>query len=760
LELKVRKSFYVTFALIGVVLGFLLLLAFNQFKLYGQHEKIISQTEEFIFQYSIIREQIIEDVVTGRLDELSEISTSVEALHTSIIKILDNSLIPPEYKFSFLQQIDLPGLVLLLRRASAEQENQKILQIINQETRVIGERFILFERLVLGYAKQKLVDFQMVIIGTLALVVFLVIILMVIMYRLLIMPVISLTKQSEYVQQGQQDKIYIPHGWREISILSEKMSELLEESEGRSNKIERNARMMNCFQHVLQKIHEHHNRDKLYKSVCRALLVNEDYLLAWIGVEDPDEKGIMPVAADGSSTMSCEECNECFGALLAEQEGTKDPTVQALQGGETVMHNDILAYAPKGPFKNTPLADGVVDSISIPIIFRGHTFGVLTVYVMVEGGVLEEEAGLLTRMAEILAEKLHYIDLRDKLDMEKTARNIIGEQSNIITFTLDGTGRILSVDSFLTASIYRDASKQWRGMNIGDIVLPENDSERIILNRSLVEGIRYDFNAKLVGFDVEFSAILEPGDDFPAEDAIFLLVLMPPQKNMLIQPENFQVAYSAAIGQFAGSIAHEITDLSNGVINYAQMLSDDIVGEEGAERKGSLEKIIVEGEKMASMVEPLLIDQDDFECARSIENVHSIFNDTLLLVGPRFKKDCITVNLDIQSASIQYRKQHLQLMLLILLTRLRESLNERYPQKDPDKVLDITVSQYREEAKNILMIAIAFTGKELDYDPAEIQKGQMAGMWLSQELARNLGGEMKFGVTSNEKIKVELLLPV
>ena len=153
-----RKSFFITVALIAGTLGFLLMLAVNQFQLYGQHEKIISQTEKFIFQYSIIREQIIEDVVSGRVDELEELSSSVEELNANIIKILNNSLIPAEYKFSFLQQIDLPGLALLLRKASSDTANTNLLQIINQETRVIGERFILFERLVLGYAKQKLVD--------------------------------------------------------------------------------------------------------------------------------------------------------------------------------------------------------------------------------------------------------------------------------------------------------------------------------------------------------------------------------------------------------------------------------------------------------------------------------------------------------------------------------------------------------------------------------------------------------------------------
>jgi signal transduction histidine kinase len=706
--LDVRKIFFVTVALITGAFGILLMLALNQFQLYGQHEKIISQTEKFIFQYSIIREQIIEYVVTGNLDELEELSPSVEELHANIIGIMDNSLIPAEYKFSFLQQIDLPGLALLLRKATSEKANSNLLQIINKETRVIGERFILFERLVLGYAKQKLVDFQLVVIGILALVVFLVSILMLVMYRLLIKPVISLANQSENVLSGKQEKIVNPQGWMEVSLLSEKMNDLLENSKSSQDLVERYGRILNCCQGVLQKIDEHRERDRLCKSVCRALLTNQDYILAWIGVEDAEEKIIHPVAADGSSTMSCDECQECFAALLAEQEGD-DPSQKAMQTGETVVMKNILADAPKGPFKKTPLADGKVDSISLPLCFEGETLGVLTIYIMVQGG--------------------------------------------------EKTGKIVSVDSYLSASLYRDASAHWVGRNITDILVPENDSERIVLSSSLEESKRYDFNARLVGFDEKFSAILQPTNDFPAEKETFLLVLIPPQQNILIQPENFQIAYSAAIGQFANSIAHEITDVSNGIINYAQMLSDELVGETERGKKESLSKIIEGGEKLAAVVEPLLIDQNDIDFTKSIENIQKIFDDALMLVRPLYKRDGITINLDIQAITLKYKKQHLQLILLVLLNRLRDTLNEQYPHKDPDKLLDIMVDQLGEKTDKMLMISIQYTGREQDYEESKIQKGQITGMWLSQELARNMGGEIKFSITDTQKIKLDLLLP-
>lgn len=754
-----RKSFFLTALLVSAALGLLLILALNQYRLYVQHEQIIAQTEKFIFQYSIIREQIIEDIVDGKLNELADISSSVEQLHSNITKILDNSLIPAQYKFSFLQQIDLPGLILLLRKAASNKNDNHLLRRINQETRVISERLMLFERLVMSYAKQKLVDFQAIIIGILAIIVFLVTILMLITYKMLIMPVINLATQTENVLDGQQDKIYKTSGWQEVAALARKINTVLDSSRSERELAERLQRVLNCCQHVLGKIRAATRKEELYHAACRALLTNHDYFIAWIGVPDTDGKNILPVAAEGSSAMTKGECQECFGALLAAKEGETDPSNQALQTGETIIITDILAEAPKGPFKNTPLANSAVDSISLPLSFKNEKFGVLTVYIMTQDGVLDSEAELLREIATLLAVRLHYLAFLKKLDIERAAKNLIGQHNDIITFNLDQNGTILAADSYLSESLLHNKSRNWIGSNINDILIPENDPERIVLNSSLAEGRHYEFNASLAGSDDSYSAILGPTDEISDGNKTFLMVLIPPPKDILIQPENFHVAYTAALGQFASSMAHEITDLSNGIINYAQMLYDEMPDDEN-ERKKSLNKIIFGGEKLASVVEPLLVDQQDIGFAKYDENIHKIFDDVLLLVGHLFKRDGITVHLDVQPTALTYNKQHLQLILLTLLERLREALNKRYPHKDPDKSLNISVSQSDDQAKTLLMVEVSLAGR-VEYNGDNVPpKKKIAGLWLIQELARNLGGEIKFDFTEEGQTKIVLILPV
>ena len=752
-----RKSFIITAMLIAAALGTLLVLAFNQFQLYGRHEAIISRTEKILFQYSNIREQIIEDVVEGRAGELSRVSPAIEELNNNLIKILDNKLIPTEYKFSFLQQIDLPGLILLLRKTDTQENDSNLLRRINEESRIIGERFMLFERLVLGHAKQKLVDFQSIVIGILALVVFLVTVLIVVIYRFLIAPVVDLSVQSHNLISGQQGNIQSLHGWEEVSVLAEKLNWLADDSRKNNELAENYERISKCIQGVVQKIFTSPDREVLYQSVCRLVLSNRDYVLAWIGIEDHEEQEIMPLVADGSSTMSCEECQECFSALLAAQEG-EEPAYNALKTGGPVFMRDVLSAAPKGPFKNTPLVGGRVDSVSLPMMFNGKKYGVLTIYSMAPEGLLETEAELLFEMATLVAAKAHSQDVELKMDVLGAEKNIIGKHAEILSLTLDQEGVLLTGESYVRDSVYKEALAGWVGLSVMDFILPENESEKIVFNDSIKEALHYSFKARLIEFDEQFSVTLEPIKEFPAEQERLLLVLVAPLANFLLQPENFKTAYSAAIGQFAGSIAHEIIDMSNGIINYAQMMSDEL-GEVEQENKKSLARIIEGGEKVATIVEPLLIDQDDLEFAQTMENIQQIFRDVLLLIDPLFKRDGVKVNLSIQSTSLTFKKQHVQLILFNLLKRLGEILNRMYPHKDDDKVVDITGSPFFEDGKKMLLLNFKFPAGNVDFMEKAFQEGSFTGMWLSKELARALGGEVTLSREGSEKAQVNLLLP-
>ena len=59
----------------------------------------------------------------------------------------------------------------------------------------------------------------------------------------------------------------------------------------------------------------------------------------------------------------------------------------------------------------------------------------------------------------------------------------------------------------------------------------------------------------------------------------------------------------------------------------------------------------------------------------------------------------------------------------------------------------------------MLMLNFQFPAASGDFMENALQQGSFAGMWLSQELARAIGGEVTLSIADSNKAQVDLLLP-
>ena len=170
-RMTLKKPLAITVGFAALVLVSLLALGVGQQLGLKHRRQVIEESEKVLFQYAIIREHLIESVLTGQTGKLAGLAGEMESFRQNLSALVARVDLPPESQLSFLNQIDLSGIVLLLREIDSVEKDAEKLRRLQRDTRVLGERLLLFDRLVSGQAQRDVVGVQAVVIGVLALLV-------------------------------------------------------------------------------------------------------------------------------------------------------------------------------------------------------------------------------------------------------------------------------------------------------------------------------------------------------------------------------------------------------------------------------------------------------------------------------------------------------------------------------------------------------------------------------------------------------------
>lgn len=227
MALPLKSVTYSIYFVVLIAMGILISMGIRQYQLYQEHESVISQTERIIFQYSIIREHVSDALLGGESTQLSGISAEMEKLNSNLTDILADTSIDDEYKLTFLNSIDLPGIILLLRKIEGGNNTVENIRNVNRDMRTLGERLILFDRVLVGNAKQKLIAFQNIIIGSAGLIVFLLVIVLALFHRQLIVPILQLIKQSDQAMNGKSQVVQENYPSHEVTSLATTMNTII-----------------------------------------------------------------------------------------------------------------------------------------------------------------------------------------------------------------------------------------------------------------------------------------------------------------------------------------------------------------------------------------------------------------------------------------------------------------------------------------------------------------------------------------------------
>ncbi|MFQ5832069.1 MAG: GAF domain-containing protein [Candidatus Thorarchaeota archaeon] len=164
------------------------------------------------------------------------------------------------------------------------------------------------------------------------------------------------------------------------------------------------------------------DESELLADVCRIIVEEAEYKLAWFGlVRHDEERTVLPVAACG-----CEDGYlEKMGITWADTERGRGPTGTAIRTGEPCVAQSILTDPSFKPWRAEAVKRGYASSVAIPVHVSDEPYGALNVYAPEPYAFDEDELTLLSRLARNLSYGLETIQTRlDHVYIEKRLRRM------------------------------------------------------------------------------------------------------------------------------------------------------------------------------------------------------------------------------------------------------------------------------------------------------------------------------------------------
>ncbi len=226
----------------------------------------------------------------------------------------------------------------------------------------------------------------------------------------------------------------------------------------------------------------------------------------------------------------------------------------------------------------------------------------------------------------------------------------------------------------------------------------------------------------------------------------------------------------ASIGELAAGVAHEINNPINGIINFAQLLTDRHAEGEGRQ---FAEKIIEEGQRIAMIVRNLL----SFACEPSSRQLTAValpqvLEATLFLTDSQLRRDHIRVDLEIEPdlPEVAGQRQKLQQVILNLISNARYALNQKYASTHADKRIVINLQKVciGDETRVRMMVTDYGTGIPAHLLPRVCDpffttkphdKGTGLGMSISHGIIKDLGGRILISSIEQSHTIISIDLP-
>ncbi len=237
----------------------------------------------------------------------------------------------------------------------------------------------------------------------------------------------------------------------------------------------------------------------------------------------------------------------------------------------------------------------------------------------------------------------------------------------------------------------------------------------------------------------------------------------------------------ASIGLLSAGIAHEINNPIMGIINYAQIIQDELNTNKTVDTSTKpysfIEKMIKEGERISEIVADLLAFSREDTGNFTTVDLSDVINSSISLLYPKLKQAQVKIDLEYQKdiPKIPMRVRNVQQVILNLLQNSIDALNEKYglTTKNGVKNISIKTSLINRQKRKYGMVRITDNGIGIQakhlrdvFKPFFTTKsdskehGTGLGLSISQSIIKSHGGDIKMRSKWKKNTSIEFTLPL
>ncbi|MBF0584200.1 MAG: PAS domain S-box protein [Magnetococcales bacterium] len=543
------------------------------------------------------------------------------------------------------------------------------------------------------------------------------------------------------------------------------------------------------------------NETELLEKICPLIVGTGGYRLVWIGYAQQDaEKRVIPMAQAGCSPDYIAHLNLSW----SDNEQGQGPTGRAIRSGETQIARNISQDPSFLPWRARAMTHGLYSSVALPLKEGEHTFAALNIYAHETDAFDQEELLLLEELATNLAygisvlrlRKAHHQALKARRKQERLCHSVVEQAIDGMAIArLDGT--ILTANP-ASCRMTGYSEEELRQRSFCDLVPPGTQPILLPLVAINQSGSR------------ELDVVRKDGSRFPAEIRLYPITLPDGEEEERavlgvivdiskrkrdelerhqLQQQALRNAHLATVGVMTAGIVHEVNNPNNAIMFNSTLLANawkdiDIILHEYYRHNGDFSIGGLPYTEMRPLF-PSLIDSINEHSTRIkniINNMQYISRDEQVAVAePLDLIKLLTHTASLLKNQISQRTRHFVWTLpetIPLVWGNRQQmeqvfinviLNALHALPDMNRGIHVTLAAKPE--LDVVLVTIQDEGvgiaephlqrlTEPFFSTKLAEGGSGLGLFISNRILENHGGEMHFSSRLDRGTTVHIRLPI